>query len=41
MGADAGFSAGFEGVCDGSECVTVNVMSVGGSAVHVALYEAE
>jgi hypothetical protein len=39
--ADACFAAGFEGVCDGEERVTVNVITVGGWAVHVALYEAE
>jgi hypothetical protein len=32
---------GAEGVGDGEERVSVNVVAVGGWAVHVALYEAE
>jgi hypothetical protein len=39
--ADACVAAGFEGVCDGEECVAVDVVSVSGWAVQVALYEAE
>jgi hypothetical protein len=36
--ADARLAAGSEGVCDGEERVTVNVASVGGWAVQIALY---
>jgi hypothetical protein len=36
--ADASLATGFEGVCNGEECVAVNVVTVGGWAVHVALY---
>jgi hypothetical protein len=39
--SDAWLAAGFEGVRDGEERVTVDVVKVGGWAVHVALYEAE
>jgi hypothetical protein len=39
--ADACVAAGFEGVCDRKERVAVDVVSVTGWAVHVALYEAE
>jgi hypothetical protein len=35
--ADELLAAGFQGVCDGEERVTVNVVSVGGWADHVAL----
>jgi hypothetical protein len=38
---DATVAAGFEGVCDGEECVAVDVVAVSGWAVQVALYEAE
>jgi hypothetical protein len=38
VGADALFAAGIEGLRDGDECVSVNVVTVGGRAVHVALY---
>jgi hypothetical protein len=41
MGADALFAADFEGVSDGTECVKMNVVSVGGRAVQVPLYGAE
>ena len=41
MRADACFAAGIEGVCDGEECVSVDVVPVGGGAVKVTLYEAE
>jgi hypothetical protein len=36
--ADALLATGFEGVSDGEERVTVNVVPVGGWAVNVALY---
>jgi hypothetical protein len=39
--ADACVAAGVEGVCDGEERVEVDVVSVSGWAVQVALYEAE
>jgi hypothetical protein len=39
--ADACVAAGFEGVCDGAERVTVDVVCVSGWAVQVALYGAE
>ena len=39
--ANACVAAGFEGVCDGEECVAVNVVTVSGWAVQVALYEVE
>jgi hypothetical protein len=39
--ADACVASGFEGVCDGKKRVAVDVMSVSGWAVQVALYEAE
>jgi hypothetical protein len=38
---DAGVATGFEGVCDGEECVAMDVVAVSGWAVQVALYEAE
>jgi hypothetical protein len=38
---DACVAAGFEGVCDGEEGVAVDVVSISGWAVKVALYEAE
>jgi hypothetical protein len=34
-------AASFQGVCDGVKCVAVNVVSVGGWAVHEALDKAE
>jgi hypothetical protein len=39
--ADACVAAGFKGVCDGKECVAVDVVAVSGWAVQVTLYEAE
>jgi hypothetical protein len=41
VSVDARLAASFEGVCDGEECVAVNVVTVGGWAAHVALYKAE
>jgi hypothetical protein len=38
---DACVATDFEGVCDGEERVAVDVVSVSGWAVHIALYEAE
>jgi hypothetical protein len=38
---DASAATGFEGVCDREECISVDVVSIGGWAVQVALYEAE
>ena len=38
---DASVAAGFEGLCDGEECVAVDVVAVSGWAVQAALYEAE
>jgi hypothetical protein len=39
--AYASVAAGFEGVCDGKECVAVDVVVVSGWAVQLALYETE
>jgi hypothetical protein len=39
--ADLGIATGFEGVCDGEERVSVNVVAVGGWTIHVAMYEEE
>jgi hypothetical protein len=39
--ADACVAAGFDGVCDGKECVAVDVVAVSEWAAQVALYEAE
>jgi hypothetical protein len=39
--ADACLATGCEGVCDGKERFAVDVVSVSGWAVQVALYEAE
>jgi hypothetical protein len=39
--ADACVAAGFEGVCDGEKRVAVDVVSVSGWAVKVALYAAK
>ena len=41
MCADACVVSGFEGVCDGEECVSVDVVPISGGAVKVTLYEAE
>jgi hypothetical protein len=38
---DASVAAGFEGVCDGEECIAVDVVAVSRWAVQEALYEAE
>jgi hypothetical protein len=39
--ADACVAAGFEGVCDGKERFAVDVVSLSGWAVQVALHDAE
>ena len=41
MCADACVAAGFGGVCDGEECVAVDVVPISGGAVKATLYEAE
>ena len=39
--AGACVAAGYDGACDGEECVAVDVVPIGGGAFKVSLYETE
>ena len=39
--ADACVASGYDGACDGEECVAVDVVPISGGALKVSLYETE